>query len=505
MRPAYSGSEVRAAEQPLLDAGHGPALMRRAAHGLAQHVIAVLQGTTPVSPQGGVAVSGRRASRVYGARVGAYVGTGNNGGDALFALAHLRGRGVETIAFTTHESWHDDGMRAFRAAGGRVVPARNRAAAAVLLPSLDVLVDAVTGTGTRVGDEPRPLDLPAPPAGVHVVACDLPSGVDADSGRAEPDTLAADTTVTFGALKRGLVVGEGRALSGDVTVVDIGLGPHLPQPSVWLCAGPARLDPPAWNAHKYSRGVVGLVAGSEQYPGAAVLAARAAVNTGIGMLVVVAPESAPTMRRMVPSACPEAIVAAPGGDVVDRVSSWVLGPGIGDDAEQRRSVERALSSDLPAVVDASALPYLPATPRAAATILTPHAGELASLLSGRGIAVSAAEISGDPIRWASRAAEELSCAVVLKGPTTAVATPDGTVRLVTGAPSTLATAGSGDVLAGVAGALLSQVGPQAGQEVAAERAVEAVALHAAAARRLPPHGFGASALACSLGKADERH
>ncbi|RZU60815.1 NAD(P)H-hydrate dehydratase [Zhihengliuella halotolerans] len=505
MRPAYSGSEVRAAEQPLLDAGRGPELMRRAARGLAQHVIAVLQGTTPVSQQGGVAVSGRRASRVYGARVGAYVGPGNNGGDALFALAQLRGRGVDAIAFTTHDRWHDDGMRAFRAAGGRVVPAVDRAAAAGLLFTLDVLIDAVTGTGTRVGAAPRPLDLPVPPAGVHVVACDLPSGVDADTGRAEPGALAAATTVTFGALKRGLAVGEGRSLAGDVTVVDIGLGPHLPGPSVWLCEGPARLDPPVWNAHKYSRGVVGLVAGSEQYPGAAVLAARAAVNAGIGMLVVVAPESAPTMRRMILEACPEAIVAAPGDGVFDRVSAWVLGPGIGDDADQRRSVERALSSDLPVVVDASALPYLPETPRRAATVLTPHAGELASLLSGRGIPVSASDVSGDPIRWASRAAEELSSVVVLKGPTTAVATPDGTVRLVTGAPSTLATAGSGDVLAGVTGALLSQAGQEAGPEAAAERAEDAVALHAAAARQLPAHGFGASALADSVGEADDRH
>ncbi|GHD04395.1 NAD(P)H-hydrate dehydratase [Zhihengliuella salsuginis] len=501
MRPVYSGAEVRAAEQPLLDAGLGPELMRRAAHGLAQHVAAVLQGPTTVAPQGGFAVSGgrRRASKVYGARVAAYVGPGNNGGDALFALAELRRRGVDCLAFTTHARWHDDAMLAFRAAGGRVVDARDRSAAAELLSSLDVLIDGVTGTGTRVGDEPRPIGLPAPPPGVHVVACDLPSGVDADTGRAEPGTLAADTTVCFGALKRGLAVGEGSRLGGETTVVDIGLGPHLPEPSAWLCNDPAPPGPPAWNAHKYSRGVVGLVAGSEQYPGAAVLAARAAVNAGIGMLVAVVPESAPTVRRMILSACPEAVVTAPGGAAIDRVSAWVLGPGIGDDDEQRLGVERALASGQPAVVDASALPYLGSAGRSPATVLTPHAGELASLLSASESAVGASDVLADPIHWARRAAETLGSVVALKGPATAVATPDGQVRLVTRGPSALATAGTGDVLAGVTGALLSGGGRGIGLPEAAELTVQAVNLHASAALRLPAHGFGASALAEAIG------
>lgn len=517
MKPVYTGAEVRAAEQPLLDAGQGPELMRRAAYGLAEHVKAVLKDSAPAGPQGGLAVSQhgrtRGAGRVYGARVAAYVGPRNNGGDALFALSFLRRRGVECVALLMSEDCHADGLRALRAAGGRVLPPGDERVQ-LELERADIVIDALLGTGACVGGRPRPITLVPPPEHVHVVACDLPSGVDAATGRAEPGALQANSTVTFGALKRGLVLGQGRQLAGDVHVVDIGLEPYLPPADAWQSdaweAHPG-VPRPEWNAHKYSRGVVGLVAGSEQYPGAALLAAHGAVNSGVGMLVACLPEAATTVRQLLLAALPEAVVSTAAQDAVrDRVRAWVLGPGIGEDAEQRDAVEQVLHSGAPAVVDASGLAYVRPEAPAGPVLLTPHAGELAGLLTRAGVETSAAEIQGDPVRWAVEAAELYGAVVLLKGAETVVATPGETVRIVTGAPSTLATAGSGDVLAGIAGAALSRSRELAEARsnatnfaVAEQLMVAAVAAaqeHARAALALGDRGFGASALADAVGR-----
>ncbi|MBG6085433.1 NAD(P)H-hydrate dehydratase [Zhihengliuella flava] len=516
MRPVFTGAEVRSAEQPLLDAGLGPELMRRAAHGLAQHVIEVLKGTVSA---GQLAESrdrrGRRrphAARIYGARVAAYVGTGNNGGDALYALATLRRRGVHCVALLTGERCHAAGLAALRSAGGRALSISDPEAPAVL-ERADVVIDAMLGTGSRVTDEPRPIELIAPAEHVHIVACDLPSGVDAATGRAEPGALRADSTVTFGAVKCGLVMGEGRQLAGEVRVVDIGLRPYLPEARVQhvevhtaACSDSA----PPWNAHKYSRGVVGLIAGSEQYPGAAVLTARSAVNAGIGMLVACPPEGASTVRQLLLGALPEVVVSEHADDGVrERISAWVLGPGVGEDQRLRDAVVQVLDSGAPAVLDASGLAYTGPGAAAGPLLLTPHAGELTALLTRCGEHVTAADVAKDPLRWTRRAAEAYGAVVLLKGPETVIASPAGHCRVVTGAPSTLATAGSGDVLAGLAGAemardreLVNGPGTATDERVAGRlmaAAVTATVRHARAGLALGAHGFAASGLAAALG------
>ncbi|GAA5089981.1 hypothetical protein GCM10023259_103550 [Thermocatellispora tengchongensis] len=172
-----------------------------------------------------------------------------------------------------------------------------------------------------------------------MVACDLPSGVDADTGEAHGGVLPADLTVTFGALKVGLAVGEGRLLAGRVEVVDIGLGPHLGKPELRLLEpkdAVRTLPQPAQSVHKYNRGVLGVVAGSAQYPGAALLTATAAVNTGLGMLrTVSAPEVGPLLAQRVPE-------AVPAQDTTAHVQAWAVGPGISEDPLQAKNTAEAI-------------------------------------------------------------------------------------------------------------------------------------------------------------------
>ncbi|MDQ0258693.1 hydroxyethylthiazole kinase-like uncharacterized protein yjeF [Sinomonas atrocyanea] len=468
MTEAFTGTQVRAAETPLLKAGRGPELMARAAHGLALAVVRLIQ---------------REGGRVAGARVAALVGKGNNGGDALFALAELARRGARTTAVLTGGRAHPAGLEAFARAGGRTTER---------LEAADLVVDAVLGTGFS-GEYAPP--FPRPDA--LVVACDLPSGLDADTGAAGPGVWRADLTVTFGALKAGLLAGRGRALAGRVEVVDIGLGPHLPDPDVRsldVAAAASLLPAPRDDWHKYSRGVLGLVAGSEPYPGAAVLATAGALATGVGMVRIVAPDA---VRRLVLSAHPEVVGSSePSG----RVQAWAAGPGIADDAAQRRALAVALESGLPTVVDASALDVLPELLGRVAgehVVVTPHAGELERLLGGP----SREAIEAQPVRWAREAAGRLAVTVLLKGPATVCAAPDGAALVQGEGHPYLATAGSGDTLTGILGALLATA--------QGLRPVEAAALaafvHGMAGRVAAESGpFGAGALAPAVREAVAR-
>lgn len=500
---AFTGTQVREAERPLLAAGQGPALMRRAAWGLAEHVAAVL----------------RARGRVSGATVAALVGTGNNGGDALWALAFLRRRGVETVAVPVVRDddgaprWHAEGAAALRAAGGRVADAVPARAA--------VVVDGILGTGARGA-----LTLPAAardlPAGAVVVACDVPSGADADTGGVAGEVLAAAHTVTFGAVKTGLLLGAGAAAAGRVHLVDIGLGPHLPpEPRTGLHgvdrAAVRRLHPaPAPDAHKYTRGVVGLAAGSQRYPGAAVLAVGGALGAGAGMAHLAGPAAA---QDLVLAAHPAALASADGPEP-DRADAWVVGPGLGADAEARARLERVLDAvsaagrepaGAPAVVvDASALELVTAeqltalAASGARVVLTPHAGEWARL-RGR-LPVAGAEDAdaggaGELERLRAWAAAH-RVTVLLKGPRTLVAAPDGEAWLMRDGGPALGTAGTGDVLAGVLGAVLAAdraravraggPSPAAGRPSTAALAAAAAWLHARAGTG-PAAGRGAVA------------
>jgi hydroxyethylthiazole kinase-like uncharacterized protein yjeF len=276
-----------------------------------------------------------------------------------------------------------------------------------------------------------------------VVAVDLPSGVDPDTGELPGAHVMADVTVTFGTRKIALVVDPGAEAAGRVEDVDIGLGPFLPHPAVELLedADVARLLPvPARDADKYSRGVVGMLAGSAEYPGAAVLSAGGAVRGGAGMVRYIGPERA---ERAVLRRWPEVVTGT------GRVQAWVVGPGLGGDASRGQAVAKALAEGVPVAVDADGLRHLPRRFESPA-LLTPHAGELARMLGEERDDVEARRLA-----HAQTASRRWNAVVLLKGSTTLVVAPDGRVRAnPTGTPA-LATAGSGDVLAGLAGALLA--------------------------------------------------
>lgn len=459
MIDAYRAADVRAAEEPLLatERGFHGGLMHRAATALANAVAAELRD---------------RRGAVAGASVVGLVGAGNNGGDALHALAVLRTRGVRAVAVATGPV-HEGGLAALQAAGGQVLAVGPGApGTAVWLGdavaesfAADVLLDGLLGIGARGGlrgDAARLVELLGGLTdqvghGPVVVAVDVPSGVGVDDGSLPGPVLAADVTVTFGVAKPALLLPPAAHHAGRFETVDLGLGPvladHGAAPAV------ARLTPadigalwpaPEVTAHKYSRGVLGVVAGSDTYPGAAVLTVAGAQGAGAGMVRYVGPERA---QELVLAAHPEVVLGA------GQVQAWVVGPGLDDVAlaRARGRVAAAIRDGVPVVVDAGALEVLPDV--APTAVLTPHAGELARLVAARGgreDAVERADVEAEPLRWAQRAHELTGAVVLLKGATTLVV-GDGRVLSQADGTPWLATAGAGDVLAGVLGALLAGV------------------------------------------------
>jgi hydroxyethylthiazole kinase-like uncharacterized protein yjeF len=461
MRDAYQVATVRAAERALMDLVPDGTLMQRAAAGLASVCAALLR---------------RQPGFVYGARVAVLAGSGDNGGDALYAAARLARRGVAVTAIAAGPKTHQGGLAALRAAGGRVAGD----AAAAGLASADLIIDGLLGIGGRGGlREPfAGLAARAEQArqdGATVVAVDLPSGIDADSGTVDGPAVRADVTVTFGTLKPGLLVDPGAGHAGTVELVDIGLAPHLPDAPD--AAAPQRddiaalLPRPGAESDKYRRGVLGLLAGSDRYTGATLLSAGGAVHGGAGMVRVVTADAAAVLVRQ---AWPETVIsvhpADPAWDLtgeVGRVQAWVAGPGMGTDPGAVARLAAVLRTDLPVLVDADGLTILSQhqdlLSRNAPTLITPHAGEL-----GRLLGADPAEVEARRLEHARLAAAELGVTVLLKGSTTVIASPDGGPVLVnpTGTPW-LATAGSGDVLSGLAGALLAQGLPPARAALAA--------------------------------------
>lgn len=421
MRTAYSVETVRAAERELMARLPEGALMQRAAAGLA----AVCAG-----------LLARRRGKVYGARVVLLVGPGDNGGDALYAGARLarRGAGVTAVAMDPARV-HGAGLAALLAAGGRVEQSVPRRA--------DLVMDGLVGIGGRGGLRAAAAALVERiPEGAVVVAVDLPSGVDADTGEVAGAAVRADVTVTFGAYKPGLLIAPGASLAGAVQLVDIGLGPATPAAEALQHADVAGLLPvPTASSDKYRRGVVGIVAGSSQYPGAAVLAVAGALRGGAGAVRYVGPAAEAVLARY-----PETLIGR------GRVQAWVVGPGLGEG--RGGEVAAALADPVPVLVDADGLRGLdPAVlrTRSAQTLLTPHAGEAAALLG-----VPRAEVEAGRLAAARALADRYGAAVLLKGSTTLVSSGSGGAVRVnpTGTPW-LATAGSGDVLSGLAGSLLA--------------------------------------------------
>ncbi|MFH8415370.1 NAD(P)H-hydrate dehydratase [Streptomyces collinus] len=429
MRTAYSVETVRNAERELMARLPEGALMQRAAAGLAAACADLL-------------------GRVYGSRVVALVGSGDNGGDALYAGARLarRGAGV-TALLLAPERTHAAGLAALRRAGGRVAGAGDGEA---LVEGADLVVDGIVGIGGKGGLRPEavPLAAAAQRSRGAVVAVDLPSGVDADTGEVHGVAVQADLTVTFGTHKPGLLIDPAREYAGSVRLVDIGLElPAEPELEALQHEDVARLLPvPRAESDKYRRGVVGIAAGSARYPGAAVLAVSGALRGGAGAVRYVGPAGDAVIARF-----PETLVSDQGPKHAGRVQAWVVGPGAGDDAA---TVAEVLAADVPVLIDADGLRLADAEVvrgRRAPTLMTPHAGEAAALLG-----VDRGEVEGGRLAAVRELARRYGATVLLKGSTTLVAdSGGGAVRVNPTGTGWLATAGSGDVLSGLGGSLLA--------------------------------------------------
>ncbi|MFD6497248.1 NAD(P)H-hydrate dehydratase [Streptomyces sp. NPDC060188] len=429
MRTAYSVETVRAAERELMARLPEGALMQRAAAGLAAACADLL-------------------GRVYGSRVVLLVGSGDNGGDALYAGARLarRGAGVTAVLLAPGRT-HPEGLTALLRAGGTTAAPD---AAEPLLRRAGLVVDGIVGIGGKGGLRPDAARLAelADASRAPVVAVDLPSGVEADTGEVLGDAVRADLTVTFGTHKPGLLVDPARGYAGSVHLVDIGL--DLPEQAdleaLQHADVAARLPRPGAASDKYRRGVVGIAAGSARYPGAAVLAVSGALRGGAGAVRYVGPAADAVIARF-----PETLVSGDGPAKAGRVQAWVVGPGIGDDAS---SVAEVLAADVPVLVDADALRLADretVRARSAPTLMTPHAGEAAALLGVAREAVEEARLAS-----VRELAGLYGATVLLKGATTLVAGPvGGPVRVNATGTAWLATAGSGDVLSGLAGSLLA--------------------------------------------------
>ena len=393
LEPLYTAEEMKAAE-----AGHDvDALMQRAGAAVAEEVM-------------------RRYPDAR--RIALHAGGGANGGDGRIAAEILRAQGRELV-------------------GERP----------------EVVIDALLGTG--LAGEPREetarLIEQINESGAPVLAVDIPSGVNASTGEVAGAAIQADITVTMHGPKVGLAVAPGRFLAGGVVVADIGLEQaetehRLVTPQI-LAEVPCR----SARDNKYTAGHVLVVGGSRGMTGAAALAARAAFRADAGYVTIAAPaESIPVLETLVLEA-----VKRPLGDVFDaaaRAHALAVGPGLGRGEEARTLVRRLLAElAVPAVVDADALFELEPGEWPAPRVLTPHEGELGRLL-GR----ESSEIAAHRLEAVQEAAERFECVVVLKGEDSLVAVPGGGVLVAALGPSSLATAGTGDVLTGITAAFLAK-------------------------------------------------
>ena len=422
MRYYYTAEQIRAAEAPLLAALPDGALMRRAATGLANAISGEL---------------GRCTGGIAGRRICVVVGSGDNGGDGLWAAVFLRRRGVAADAILlSPEHTHPHALSAFRSAGGRVV--------AAVRPGTDLVVDAVVGISGKGALRPSAAEVfqAVDEGGIPVIAVDIPSGIDVATGAVDGSAVRAALTVTFGGFKPVHALAD----CGRIELVDIGL--DLPATPLLGFEAPdvaERWPKPGPHDDKYTQGVVGILAGSAAYPGAAILCTGAAVAATSGMVRYAGPAAAQVVSHW-----PEVVIAS-GAPSAGRVQAWVVGPGLGTDEAALMALTFALDSDLPVIVDADGLTILAAHPhlvteRQAPTVLTPHAGEYARL--------AGQSPGADRIAAARRLSEMFGATVLLKGNVTVIAGPER-VYLNPAGGSWAATAGSGDVLSGIIGALLA--------------------------------------------------
>jgi ADP-dependent NAD(P)H-hydrate dehydratase / NAD(P)H-hydrate epimerase len=478
--PLFTPEQVREADQHAFSRGVPPdALMERAAGHLARGVVGL-------------------AGRGYGLRVAIHAGKGNNGGDGVAAARRLREAGAQAVVHLVagEEGLGELGvaqLRRWRALGGRVVED-----AAAGLDGADVAVDCLLGTGASgaprgaVGDAVAAINS----AGLPTVACDLPTGVDADTGRVPGAAIRADLTVTLGAHKRGLWLWPARGHCGKLVLGPLGLEQDLGEPVAQVLGADEvrRIAPPsAPTSHKRTRGVVLVVAGSDDMSGAAVLVARGALAAGAGLVTVatsalarhfVAPNVPEAMTTAIDRDDPDAAFASLAARL-DGFDAVAIGPGLGHDDPTVHLVRRLVAeTDVPMVLDADGINAFrhdgDALGRRAGSFLalTPHAQEF-----GRLVGASGHEVWGTRVTRVPDAAAAWNVTIAAKGPGTLVAAPDGRVWINDTGDAALATGGTGDVLTGITATLVAQR-PEP-ESVAAGVWLHGVAGRVAGRRRTP--------------------
>lgn len=483
LSPVFSLEAARAAEEELLSREVEPdALMKKAAQACAEVAAALLPLPGQTEP----------------ARVLVVAGPGGNGGDGLFAGAHLALQGHTVHAVLTADTAHEAAHNTFLAAGGQVVSAQDASTNGMY----DLVIDAVAGLGSSREATEEVAALMA--RGKKVLSIDAPTGCGTQR------SVIADATITFGHAR---TVHAEHPECGEVLIADIGLaeiiGKHAPvgytsaEPScdsnLWespLPEGIARLADtgpiprliPGIFDNKYTHGVTGIAAGSEQFPGAGIMCTAGAVHTTTSMVLTIGDIT------NFPEVVPVKDVAA-----ARRVDAWVVGPGRGTDDAALSELEEILDSKLPVVIDADAITLIAQHPhlreRVRGAVLTPHAGEFARL-GGK----SQQQLS-----------DELGCHILLKGRITTITSPHELPVSINTGNSFAATAGSGDVLAGVIGALLARRSvhhptQDSMQPSMQETLLSAVAIHAhaAALSAKQPEGYApttAMAIATALSRA----
>ncbi len=366
----------------------------------------------------------------YGKRAIVIAGKGHNGDDGRVAAARLRSRGMKVEVL--------DAARA---------PAR--------LVDVDIVIDAAYGTGFRGS-----YDAPEIPPGALAIAVDIPSGLDADTGECAGAPMGADRTVSFAALKPGLLLGEGLLHAGSITVADIGLDVSRASVRVIEDSDLELLLPQrAFDAHKWRSGVA-IVAGSEGMMGSAVLCSNAAARSGAGMVRLGVPGCSAAglpVSEVVSRAIPGSSWSDAAVSIAERCKALVVGPGLGRGGPEGESVRRVLAaSPIPVVLDGDGLWALgeghdalaACAASRSALVLTPHDGELRRLIGSTP--------GPDRIGCARQVAASTGAVALLKGPCTVIADPGGEVLLAVSGSARLATAGSGDVLSGIIAAFIAR-------------------------------------------------
>jgi len=453
----------------------------------------------PLMERAGTAAADIAAAMVAGrdGRVVVLAGPGNNGGDAFVCARRLRERGFATVVVAPDTPYTQPD-----AAQARAALSQSDVAIVDTPPSEQpaLIVDGLFGVGlSRAPGEPWSTWIAwANASGAPILALDVPSGLDAATGVASAATIRATATATFIALKPGLLTCDGPDHCGDISVHALGIDADVPNACVrleWRALQPqlpAILARRVRKSHKGTFGRACIVGGAEGLVGAALLAGRAAIRLGAGRVVVgLAARNPPLVDWL----APELMLREASAVGADH-DAWVVGPGLGGGERAQALLDKAIALDQPIVVDADALNAIAAkreladaiAKRAAPTLATPHPAEAARLLQ-----CSTAEVQADRIAAAVRLAGWLNADVVVKGAGSVVARADGTFDINASGNPALSTAGSGDVLAGILGALLAQ-GIDASEAMRIGVCVHGAAADMLVARNVGPLGVTASEL-----------